>query len=190
MVYNAHGQPSGEAFIQMDSEAASFNAAAHKNNKYMFFNGKKRYIEVLQCSGEDMNHILLGLVPSNLIPPNVQRQPMFSPHRAAPLVPISTIPSQMLPPNMPISLGAPSQSTTVSNGPLPPPQPPTSSASAVNAQMTTAAAMNGLHPNATYYPMQVFYYPTPPISPSIYLQTGHMHPGPVTLVLRGDNAQY
>jgi epithelial splicing regulatory protein 1/2 len=41
MVYNAHGQPSGEAFIQMDSEAASFNAAAHKNNKYMFFNGKK-----------------------------------------------------------------------------------------------------------------------------------------------------
>ncbi len=99
MVYNAHvcfscryrknsnlnklfkGQPSGEAFIQMDSEAASFNAAAHKNNKYMFFNGKKRYIEVLQCSGEDMNHILLGLVPSNLIPPNVQRQPMYSPHR-------------------------------------------------------------------------------------------------------------
>jgi epithelial splicing regulatory protein 1/2 len=183
------GQPSGEAFIQMDSEAASFNAAAHKNNKYMFFNGKKRYIEVLQCSGEDMNHILLGLVPSNLIPPNVQRQPMYSPHRAAPLVPISTIQSQMLPPNMPMSLGASSQSTNVSNGSLQQPQPPTSSASAVNAPMTTAA-MNGLYPNATYYPMQVFYYPTPPISPSIYLQTGHMHPGPVTLVLRGDNAQY
>ena len=102
MVYNAHvcflsctfktlcltdaclhsqGQPSGEAFIQMDSEAASFNAAAHKNNKYMFFNGKKRYIEVLQCSGEDMNQILLGLVPSNLIPTNVQRQPMYPSHR-------------------------------------------------------------------------------------------------------------
>lgn len=65
----------------MNSEAAAFNAAAHKNNKYMFFNGKKRYIEVIQCSGEDMNQILLGLVPSNLIPPNVQRQQMFSPHR-------------------------------------------------------------------------------------------------------------
>ncbi len=99
---------------------------------------------------------------------------------AAPLVPISTIPQQMLPPTMPISLAAPSQSTTVSNGP----HPPTSSASTVTASMTTAA-MNGLHPNATYYPMQVFYYPTPPISPSIYLQAGHMHPGPVTLVLRG-----
>ncbi len=85
---------------------------------------------------------------------------------------------------MPLSLGASSQSATISNGPHPPPQPPTSSASAVNASMTTAT-MNGLHPNATYYPMQVFYYPTPPISPSIYLQTGHMHPGQVTLVLRG-----
>ena len=39
--------------------------------------------------------------------------------------------------------------------------------------------------NATYYPMQVFYYPTPPISPSVYLQTGQMHPAPMTLVLRG-----
>lgn len=65
----------------MDSEAAAFNAAAHKNNKYMFFNGKKRYIEVIQCSGEDMNHILLGLVPSDLIPTNVQRGPMYPPHR-------------------------------------------------------------------------------------------------------------
>lgn len=98
---------------------------------------------------------------------------------------MSTIPSQMLPPNIPITLSAPSQSTTVSNGSLPPPpQPQTSTASSVNAPITTAA-LNGLHPNATYYPMQVFYYPTPPISPSIYLQTGHMHPGPVTLVLRG-----
>ncbi|UJR28830.1 hypothetical protein I4U23_010054 [Adineta vaga] len=188
MVYNAHGQPSGEAFIQMDSEAASFNTAMHKNNKYMFFNGKKKYIEILQCSGEDMNHILLGLVPSNLIPHNVQRQPMYSSHRAAPLVPISSIPPQMLSQTMPISLAAASsQTATISNGSLP--QPTTTSASTVNSPMTTAA-MNGLHPNATYYPMQVFYYPTPPISPSIYLQTGHMHPGPVTLVLRGDNGQY
>ncbi|CAF4529088.1 unnamed protein product [Rotaria sp. Silwood1] len=189
MVYNAHGQPSGEAFIQMNSEAASFNAAAHKNNKYLFFNGKKRYIEVIQCSGEDMNQILLGLVPSNLIPHNVQRQPMFSPHRAGPLVPIATIAPQMLPPTMPISLAAPSQTTSVSNTSLTSCQSATSSASVVTGPITTTA-MNGLHPNATYYPMQVFYYPTPPLSPSIYLQTGQMHPGPVTLVLRGDNTQY
>lgn len=54
----------------------------HKNNKYLFFNGKKRFIEVLQCSGEEMNQILLGLVPSNLIPNNVQRQSVYSSHRA------------------------------------------------------------------------------------------------------------
>lgn len=65
----------------MDSEGASFNAATHKNNKYMFFNGKKRYLEVLQCSGEDMNNILLGLVPSNLIPTNVQPHTVYSSHR-------------------------------------------------------------------------------------------------------------
>ena len=61
----------------MDSESASFNTAVHKHNKYFFFNGKKYYIEVYQCSGEDMNQILLGLVPSNLIP----RQTIYSPHR-------------------------------------------------------------------------------------------------------------
>jgi len=189
MVYNAHGQPSGEAFIQMDSEAAAFNAAAHKNNKYMFFNGKKRYIEVIQCSGEDMNHILLGLVPSDLIPTNVQRGPMYPPHRAASLVPMPTLPQQMLPTNVPMTLATSAQASNLANGQMSQALQTTSSASAVTGPLTTAP-MNGLHPNATYYPMQVFYYPTPPISPSIYLQTGHMHPGPVTLVLRGDNGQY
>ena len=87
----------------------------------------------------------------------------------------------MLPPNVPMSLAPQSQQSNLGNGPLQQALPPTSSAS---GQLTTAQ-MNGLHPNATYYPMQVFYYPTPPISPSIYLQAGHMHPGPVTLVLRG-----
>lgn len=66
----------------MNSEGASFNAAIHKNNKYMLSNGKKRYIEVLQCSGEDMNHILLGLVPSNLIPTAIQSQTVYPSHRS------------------------------------------------------------------------------------------------------------
>jgi len=33
----------------------------------MYFNGKKYYIEVAQCSGNEMNMVLLGLLPSNLI---------------------------------------------------------------------------------------------------------------------------
>ncbi len=78
----------------------------------------------------------------------------------------------MLPSNIPMSLTNPSQSSNVS---LQSVQPSTSS----------TTNFNGLHPNATYYPMQIFYYPTPPISPSIYLQSGQMHPTPMTLVLRG-----
>lgn len=45
------GQPSGEAFIQMDSEEAAFASAKEKHNKYMVMPGKNqkiRYIEVFQ----------------------------------------------------------------------------------------------------------------------------------------------
>ncbi len=61
------GQPSGEAFIQFDGELSSFNASNHKNGKCMYFGSKKYFIEVIQCSGEEMNLVLLGLLPSNLI---------------------------------------------------------------------------------------------------------------------------
>jgi len=60
MVFNAQGQPSGEAFIQMDSEASAFGASNIKHHLYMVFGKKKRYIEVFQCSGEDMNVVLTG----------------------------------------------------------------------------------------------------------------------------------
>ncbi|CAF3359512.1 unnamed protein product [Rotaria socialis] len=176
MVYNCQGQPSGEAFIQMDFEGSSFNAAAHKNNKYMFFNGKKRYIEVLQCSGEDMNHILLGLVPSNLIPASMQAQTIYTSHRIPTGLPISTSSPQMLSNAMPVSLTNSSQSSIQSS---------TSSTSLV-----TIPTMSGFHPNATYYPMQVLYYPTPTLSQSIYLQTGRMPTAPMALVMRGDAGQY
>lgn len=66
MIFNAQGHPSGEAFIQFDSELSSFNVSNHKNGKCMFFAGKKFYLEVLQCSGEEMNLVLLGVLPSNL----------------------------------------------------------------------------------------------------------------------------
>lgn len=45
------GQPSGEAFIQMDSEEAAYASAKEKHNKYMVLPGKNqkvRYIEVFQ----------------------------------------------------------------------------------------------------------------------------------------------
>jgi epithelial splicing regulatory protein 1/2 len=64
MVYNAQGQPSGEAFIQMDSEQSALLAAQYKHHRYMMYFKKQRYIEVFQCSGDDMNLVLTGGVPS------------------------------------------------------------------------------------------------------------------------------
>lgn len=100
------------------------------------------------------------------------------------MVSMSGLAPQMLPPNVSLPLRGSSHSSTMSNGSLQTVLPPTSSAPGVGNQLQTAA-MNGLHPNATFYPMQFFYYPTQPLSPSVYLQPSHMHQGPVTLVLRG-----
>ncbi|OWA51614.1 RNA-binding protein fusilli [Hypsibius exemplaris] len=58
MVYNAQGQASGEAFIQMDSEVAAFQTARDRHNQYINLRkyGKKdRYVEVYQCSADEMN---------------------------------------------------------------------------------------------------------------------------------------
>ncbi|XP_031637596.1 RNA-binding protein fusilli isoform X2 [Contarinia nasturtii] len=84
MVYNAQGQPSGEAFIQMDSEEAAFASAKEKHNKYMVLPGKNqkiRYIEVFQCSGDDMNLVLNGGVS-----PNQQRKSPLLSHGGTPMI--------------------------------------------------------------------------------------------------------
>ncbi len=51
----------------MDSEQSAAHSVHHKNKKYIFFSGKKYFIEVIQCSGEEMNLVLMGVVPSNLL---------------------------------------------------------------------------------------------------------------------------
>jgi epithelial splicing regulatory protein 1/2 len=44
----------------MDSESAASASAQQKHHKHMLFGKKQRYIEVFQCSGEDMNMVLNG----------------------------------------------------------------------------------------------------------------------------------
>lgn len=66
MIFNSNCQPSGEAFIQFDSEISAYNVANFKKSKFMLFNGKKYFIEVFQCSGEEMNLVLMGVLPSSL----------------------------------------------------------------------------------------------------------------------------
>lgn len=76
MVFNAQGNPSGEAFIQMDSEASAASAAANAHNKYMQIGKKQRYIEVFQCGPDDMNLMVTNppQIPAQVIFPS---QPLF-----------------------------------------------------------------------------------------------------------------
>ncbi|GMT29054.1 hypothetical protein PFISCL1PPCAC_20351, partial [Pristionchus fissidentatus] len=81
MVFNSQGHPSGEAFIQMASEAASAAVAASAHNKFMTIGKKQRYIEVFQCSPDEMN--LMVAAPSRA-PQPLQNTPPAPP--AAPLI--------------------------------------------------------------------------------------------------------
>lgn len=95
------GQPSGEAFIQMDSEEAARASAQQKHNKFMVFGKKYRYIEVFQCSGDDMNLVLNGGLHT---PPNASKPSLLSPGML-PQTPQSTQSSPS--PGLPITLPNP-----------------------------------------------------------------------------------
>lgn len=95
------GQPSGEAFIQMDSEEAAHASAQQKHNKYMMFGKKYRYIEVFQCSGDDMNLVLNGGLHS---PATATKSPLLSPG----MLPQTQQATQSLPsPGIPMSVPPP-----------------------------------------------------------------------------------
>ncbi|XP_066594106.1 RNA-binding protein fusilli isoform X3 [Prorops nasuta] len=92
MVYNGQGQPSGEAFIQMDSESSAYKCASQRHHQYMIYGKKQRYIEVFQCSGQDMHLVLTGgnmlppsaFVPGPIFPAATAMIPRGSPQFAAP----------------------------------------------------------------------------------------------------------
>jgi epithelial splicing regulatory protein 1/2 len=76
LINNSQGQFNGEAFIQMDSETAAFSSAQQKHHKYMMFGKKQRYIEVFQCSGDDMNMVLNGGFQATA---SISKPPLLSP---------------------------------------------------------------------------------------------------------------
>ncbi|OWK61425.1 Epithelial splicing regulatory protein 1 [Lonchura striata] len=76
MVLNHQGRPSGDAFIQMKSADRAFLAAQKCHKKTM----KDRYVEVFQCSAEEMNFVLMGgtLNRNGLSPPPCKLPCKFS----------------------------------------------------------------------------------------------------------------
>ncbi|KAF7246117.1 Epithelial splicing regulatory protein 1 [Varanus komodoensis] len=76
MVLNHQGRPSGDAFIQMKSSDRAFMAAQKCHKKTV----KDRYVEVFQCSAEEMNFVLMGgtLNRNGLSPPPCISPPSYS----------------------------------------------------------------------------------------------------------------
>jgi epithelial splicing regulatory protein 1/2 len=119
------GQFNGEAFIQMDSETAAQASAQQKHHKVMMFGKKQRYIEVFQCSGEDMNLVLNGggyqytsQYPS---PSTISTKPLSSsgmlpsrPQQAQPLQISIPPPNTLIPINIPQTAAALQNSASTS----------------------------------------------------------------------------
>ncbi|XP_069509636.1 epithelial splicing regulatory protein 2 isoform X3 [Ambystoma mexicanum] len=146
MVLNQQGRPSGDAFIQMKSSDRAFIVAQKCHKKMM----KDRYVEVFQCSGEEMNFVLMGgtLNRSGLSPPPCKLPCLSPPGYAAFQAATAVLPAE--------------------------------AAAALYQTPALFAAARGAHasvaaPQAVaYYPAQATqlymnytaYYPSPPVSPT------------------------
>uniref|UniRef100_A0A672LFQ1 Epithelial splicing regulatory protein 2-like n=1 Tax=Sinocyclocheilus grahami TaxID=75366 RepID=A0A672LFQ1_SINGR len=145
MVLNQQGRPSGDAFIQMKSADRAFMVAQKCHKKMM----KDRYVEVFQCSTEEMSFVLMGgtLNRSGLSPPPC-KLPCLSP---------PTYAAFMLVPAM-----LPTEAALY--------QPPL-----LATPRTPQAPAHNPAPALAYYSPQLYmnmnmsyttYYPSPPVSPS------------------------
>ncbi|XP_054740732.1 RNA-binding protein fusilli isoform X3 [Anastrepha obliqua] len=157
MVINAQGQPSGEAFIQMDSEESARLCASRKHNQFMMFGKKYRYIEVFQCSGDDMNMVLNGGLQSPIA---------ATPHSHHPAAAKQT---SLLSPGAPV-LGSPYGNLS----PFGAPAPLLASAHSHRSPHHPHSSLPHHHqhpaPQAAFFPPPLLYwsYPSPPVSPTAY----------------------
>ncbi|XP_016996608.2 RNA-binding protein fusilli isoform X4 [Drosophila takahashii] len=159
MVINAQGQPSGEAFIQMDQEESARLCAQRRHNHYMMFGKKYRYIEVFQCSGDDMNMVLNGGLASPVAQPPPQHL-----HKQQSLLAATTGATV---------LGAHYGGPFPAYGAAPPPPPPHT------PLLATPRSHHHPHhhPASAFYPPPLVYwpYPSPPVSPTTYYSQPGAH---------------
>ncbi|XP_062404544.1 epithelial splicing regulatory protein 2 isoform X2 [Sardina pilchardus] len=151
MVLNQQGRPSGDAFIQMKSADRAFMVAQKCHKKMM----KDRYVEVFQCSTEEMSYVLMGgtLNRSGLSPPPCKLPCLSPPTYAAFTSPAALLPTEAL--YQPPLLATPRTPQPATHTAAPalayyPPQP--------HAQLYMNMNMN----YTAYYPRPL----SPPVSPS------------------------
>lgn len=99
----------------MDTETAAQACAQQKHHKHMMFGKKQRYIEVFQCSGEDMNVVLNGGGYQYPSQPAISAKPLASPGMLPSRTQQQTQPLQIsIAPPIPLPL---SQSTGLPSNP-------------------------------------------------------------------------
>ncbi|XP_077447955.1 epithelial splicing regulatory protein 2 isoform X1 [Stigmatopora argus] len=141
MVLNQQGRPSGDAFIQMKFPEKAFLVSQKCHKKTM----KDRYVEVFQCSTEEMSIVLMGgtLNRSGLSPPPC-KLPCLSP---------------------PTAYAFPTSPAILSDAALY--QPPLLAAPR-HHQAVHSPGLAYYHPQPHLYMNMNYtaYYPSPPVSPS------------------------
>lgn len=140
LIYSADGRPSGEAFAQMGTEDAAFSAVLRLNGRYIAGARGPYYVEVFQCSMEDITN--MGAVPweTALLGGTYVRQPAPGGHSGEPGVPGLQPAAPTLPPMAP-----PTASLTAGPCSCPPTSP-------VDADMCAhVALLGGLPPIATVH---------------------------------------
>ncbi|XP_069377835.1 epithelial splicing regulatory protein 2 isoform X5 [Paralichthys olivaceus] len=147
MVLNQQGRPSGDAFIQMRSADKAFIVAQKCHKKTM----KDRYVEVFQCSTEEMSIVLMGgtLNRSGLSPPPC-KLPCLSPptaYTAFPTPPTILSEAGLYQPPL-----------------LAAPRPPQTSAHSPAHTLAYYPHQPHLYMNMNMN--YTAYYPSPPVSPS------------------------
>lgn len=186
----------------MDSEQSSESASVNKHKKFMFIGNKKRYIEVLQCSGEDMNLVLTNGVQmptsSSIMPtmaPPTAATPQIIPAQRPLISPGGTMLPTMPPAAAPATYGA-GMGAVIPYGQMAQmaaayqPHPSLLAASQASSAagtllpptMTHIQPRPAVHPASPAYQPILYWYPSPPVSPQ---STYYVHASPTTVILKG-----
>uniref|UniRef100_A0A3B3T352 Epithelial splicing regulatory protein 1 n=1 Tax=Paramormyrops kingsleyae TaxID=1676925 RepID=A0A3B3T352_9TELE len=155
MVLNQQGRPSGDAFIQMKSAERAFLTAQRCHKKTM----KDRYVEVFQCSAEEMNIVLMGgtLNRNGLSPPPCKLR------RLSP-------PSYTFPP--PTAILPPEAATLYQPQVLLAPRPVQPSPAFYPASTQLFMNYTAYYPSPPGSPTSLNYFPSPSSAPALAAQPG------------------
>ncbi|XP_076808815.1 epithelial splicing regulatory protein 1-like isoform X2 [Clavelina lepadiformis] len=167
MVLNQQGRPSGDAFIQLCSpeKAGIAGLDVSKGGCHKKHMGE-RYVEVFQCSGDEMNIVLMGgtLNRNGMMPP--PGMAIVPPEPVPTAGSITAIPAPTAPATSPFIVQTPHGTLLMQPPVVSQPGIPTlQTLDLIQAQTLLAAPRTAIYTQPTFLPYAQ-YLPTPPVSPS------------------------